>query len=390
METLTAANYSTAAHAPSATRALRTAEPLPTCTTTSQRSSTTVRSDERSAGYRLHSSASELSQQSDQSAMTSLTSPSSSASIDPSRASTRVPAKLHLAESQTPEERHGHSYFDREIPLASPMSITSPVATGAAKRTASGHVKNAHSLSSTPLSTTFPSRTIRRDSTSSTSSKASELAANLRTRLSYAMAKVHNGWEHKTLNEVEQLASRRGPGHRHSVSLVDQSTSHDYARHDRSEGIHRNSSYYPTFKSFAYPSKRSSAQISSHRRGLSLGQPVQLQPAAEIRTTPSSQESHRAAALSMSPPSTPIDGQSRRPPTIRTETQTAEAERDALQALFQLGSPHTSQPSTLHHTPNYLHSSQTSPLREDFLSPRRVKFARSDSGSGTRPTSSSN
>ncbi|EME47195.1 hypothetical protein DOTSEDRAFT_69219 [Dothistroma septosporum NZE10] len=86
----------------------------------------------------------------------------------------------------------------------------------------------------------------------------------------------------------------------------------------------------------------------------------------------------------MSPPRTPTNtAATRRPPTIRTELQTAEAERDALQALFQLGSPHTSQMPRRATTA----SSQASPQRMNLDTPRRVTFARSESdssgGSGT-------
>ncbi|KAK1090827.1 hypothetical protein LTR48_007533 [Friedmanniomyces endolithicus] len=54
----------------------------------------------------------------------------------------------------------------------------------------------------------------------------------------------------------------------------------------------------------------------------------------------------------MSPPRTPVNGHhsSRtRPPTIRTGTEQAEAERDALQALFQLGSPRAAATNSSQH-----------------------------------------
>ena len=40
--------------------------------------------------------------------------------------------------------------------------------------------------------------------------KVAQLSSELRTRLSYAMVKVKNGWQSKTIDEVESLASRKG------------------------------------------------------------------------------------------------------------------------------------------------------------------------------------
>jgi hypothetical protein len=40
--------------------------------------------------------------------------------------------------------------------------------------------------------------------------KVAQLSSELRTRLSYAMVKVKNGWQPKTIDEVESLASRKG------------------------------------------------------------------------------------------------------------------------------------------------------------------------------------
>ena len=96
-------------------------------------------------------------------------------------------------------------------------------------------------------------------------------------------------------------------------------------------------------------------------------------------------------------PHTPINGVSyadpRRPPTLRTELQTAEAERDALQALFQLGSPHTSQMNGFRQQSSQTSSSQASPLRNDFAgpmsTPRRVTFARSESDSSAQMSTNS-
>ncbi|THW23124.1 hypothetical protein D6D24_00735 [Aureobasidium pullulans] len=51
----------------------------------------------------------------------------------------------------------------------------------------------------------------RAESVSSSGSKAGEVAAQLKTRLAYAMIKVQHGWEHRNINEVEKLAAALHP-----------------------------------------------------------------------------------------------------------------------------------------------------------------------------------
>ncbi|KAF2479451.1 hypothetical protein BDY17DRAFT_38768 [Neohortaea acidophila] len=294
-------------------------------------------------------------------------------------------------------------------------TITSPplVVTNGTKRTASGHIKNTPSLPHTPLtsSSAFSNGRARTDSMSSTSSRAGDLAIALKTRLGYAMAKVQQGWEHKNINEVEDLTRRKTHANRHSMSHL------DYARRPMTDAypnghLHRFSSYEPNgyHHSSALPlSKRHSANY-SYSSLHSASQPLpstdsgpRLQPAADIRPAGSNTQPHpynlqppfsssqpnitTTSSNMLSPPRTPVNGSHHhhhhhRPPTIRTELQTAEAEREALQALFQLGSP---QGATFHHnhhryqSASVAGSSQNSPLRSEFATPRKVMFARSDS-----------
>ncbi|CAK4033953.1 Hypothetical predicted protein [Lecanosticta acicola] len=151
------------------------------------------------------------------------TSPSSSAASklaqDAAHTST---TQSQIPRQRTPEHAVRMPYPNGDNALTSPMSITSPATTNGAKRTASGHVKNTPSLSNTPYTSHLPGRDSRRDSISSSGSRAGELAATLKTRLGYAMAKVQHGWEHKTLPEVEQLAAQRARSNRHSMSHLDQ------------------------------------------------------------------------------------------------------------------------------------------------------------------------
>nr|POE61051.1 hypothetical protein CFP56_64760 [Quercus suber] len=280
----------------------------------------------------------------------------------------------------------------------SPMSIvTSPVnVNGGAKRTASGHVKNAPSLPTSPV--TFTKRHSRGESSSSTGSRAGDLAACLRTRLGYAMAKVQNGWEHRSIAEVEQLAA-------HKVLSNDDNRRMDYygGQRPRTSGsaAERTSAFDQRYaipsrdETASPPTKRLSGiytNIMTTSPHFSYNPiPPRLQPAAEFRPLPLSSSSCSPSypqpvpiaskASVMSPPRTPMSGQ-RRPQPLRTDTQTAQAERDAVQALFELGSPHASQMSR-HTGASQDSSAQGSPLRSDFTTtPRKVTFARSDSGSG--------
>ncbi|KAK0985547.1 hypothetical protein LTR91_005931 [Friedmanniomyces endolithicus] len=314
-----------------------------------------------------------------------------------------------------------------EHTLASPMSVASPAAstTNGAKRTASGHVKNAPSQPATPLAATFADRMSRRESISSTGSRAGELAATLKSRLGYAMAKVQHGWEHKNIAEVEQLAAQKMSPNRHSMSHLDE------RQRPMSAGLSNGTARLSMYESYrpsmldgttSPPSKRRSGTYSSF-----LASPQQqpgprtawnnaphLQPPADIRPgAPTIQQTyystappiHNAAQTAMSPPRTPVNGHhsSRtRPPTIRTGIEQAEAERDALQALFQLGSPRAAANNNNNDSSQHFVSAssagapqnhaavgsqasslQASPLRTEFpaLMPmRRVTFARSESG----------
>lgn len=379
-----------------ATRNMRAAEAAspPLSAPASQESIVSVQSMASSVAPRLQSSSSTLSQ------LTNYTEPTTPTLPDgPPR--TKSHAGSTAPCDRTPEDRMNGDYT-----LVSPMSVTSPVSVNGAKRTASGHVKNAPSLPSAPSAATVAGRKSRTESISSTSSRAGELAATLKSRLGYAMAKVQHGWEHKTIAEVEQLAAHKATPSRHSMSHI------EYGKRPSSAGLSSGAAHLsihetlgsgtPVDGTTSPPSKRRSGNFSScitspQARSYAASFATPLQPAADIRpstntqhsyrpstnsqhyyTAPSSQQSHYHNA--MSPPRTPVNGHFRRPPTIRTDTQTAEAERDALQALQQLGSPHASQVSRQANA-SQASSSQASPLRTEWAAPRRVTFARSDSAS---------
>lgn len=324
---------------------------------------------------------------------TDLTSPSS---LAPESYGQHSQYRPEVARIRTPETSLDPGRND-SYAIASPMSVTSPISTNGTKRTASGHVKNAPSLPNTPLPATFAGKRSRADSISSTGSRAGELAATLKARLGYAMAKVQHGWENKSLSEVEQLARHK---HRHSMSQLDyhQRPSSSWAGMSNGRGVYES----PRAREYGYagdehPSKRHSGTDYASFMPPSLpdfAAAPRLQPAADIRPTSQRRENHIYPSSqplpqtnAMSPPRTPVNGFARKPPTIRTELQTAEAERDALQALFQLGSPHSSQVPW--QQSSQASSSQASPLRGEFTTPRRVTFARSESDSSARRSSES-
>ncbi|KAI2641310.1 hypothetical protein GGS21DRAFT_368467 [Xylaria nigripes] len=77
------------------------------------------------------------------------------------------------------------------------------------KRTAGGAVKHARQHSSaSPVRMGHSRNTSAVSVASTTGSRIGELSAELRTKLSYAMVKVNNGWQSHSIDEVESLASR--------------------------------------------------------------------------------------------------------------------------------------------------------------------------------------
>ncbi|RMZ06417.1 hypothetical protein D0860_05556 [Hortaea werneckii] len=365
----------------------------------SQESFTTVQSQGSSVGPQLQSDSSTLSQ------LTNYTEPKSPGPTVSQRplsdAYTSQPRDAQRVKTPDYVRSDGHSEPDHA--LASPMSVTSPMSVNGAKRTASGHVKNAPSLGSMPATpmTAMHGRTrSRAESTSSTNSRAGELAQTLKARLGYAMAKVQNGWEHNNIAEVERMSAHKSQN-RHSVTYGDYTTRP--VSPGRSIASARMSAYDPFGKGIqegltSPPSKRRSGNFAGYTNspkqrlptpstGPALQPPVDIRPTSSRRahdySAPSSQQSQYTSSA-MSPPRTPINGRPRRPLNVRTDTQTAQAERDALDALFQLGSPHgTSQHSQFsRQISNFSQDSsqQGSPLRGEYVAtPRRVTFARSES-----------
>lgn len=235
------------------------------------------------------------------------------------------------------------------------------------------------------------------------------------------MAKVQHGWEHRSINEVEQLAAQLSPRahmlpspkghHQHSrtlsnglmngadrLSLLQRSPQKGQYGRGRERPVENDALMSP-------PSKRRSGVYqpvlspqrsqNTHRAGLG--------PPAELVKTSSRDTAHHAKtrplapvngnSLTTTPPSTrayePATPKSiHRPATIRTQIQTAQAEQDAMDALLLMGSP-----KRTGHPPNSFasqhSSSQQSPVSLTFgaSAPQRALLYRNDS-SGSDSVSS--
>ncbi|CAD0090028.1 unnamed protein product, partial [Aureobasidium vineae] len=145
----------------------------------------------------------------------------------------------------------------------------------------------------------------RAESVSSAGSKAGEVAAQLKTRLAYAMVKVQHGWEHRNINEVEQLAAALNP--RMAASPPASSAPIDI----RSPPSKR--------RSGAGMVTWSLSDSSPGMNGLSQNSHIFRRPSA---SSPPAQV-----------PSTPKS----RPPPVRSTMPTQQAEQDAMDALMLMG-----------------------------------------------------
>jgi hypothetical protein len=191
-----------------------------------------------------------------------------------------------------------------------PDSISSPTRH---KRTASGLLKavdtpndqrpRAESVSSAGSKAGEVSS--RRVSGVASTDSTFQVAAQLKTRLAYAMVKVQHGWEHRNINEVEQLAAALRP--RVAASPPVSSAPIDI---------------------ISPPSKRRSG----------AGMVSWSLPDSSPVVKSSSQNSHifRRPSASSPPAQVPSTPKSR-PPPVRTTMPTQQAEQDAMDALMLMG-----------------------------------------------------
>ncbi|KAG9511936.1 hypothetical protein KCV07_g9807, partial [Aureobasidium melanogenum] len=145
----------------------------------------------------------------------------------------------------------------------------------------------------------------RAESVSSAGSKAGEVAAQLKTRLAYAMVKVQHGWEHRNINEVERLAAAMHP--RMAASPTTSSAPIDI----RSPPSKRRSG--AGMVTWSLPDS-SPAMNGSSQNAHTFRRPSASSPPAQVPSTPKS-----------------------RPPPVRSTMPTQQAEQDAMDALMLMG-----------------------------------------------------
>lgn len=292
------------------------------------------------------------------------------------------------------------------------------VPTAGHKRTADGHVKppspdgpqvRGHSRNTSAVSSV----------SSAPSSKMGELSSELRTRLSYAMLKVNNGWQSNTIEEVESLASQAGSptsststlhgrrnlvtspraaianlqAHTSGLSQANQTHTGDFDLYPRNDQPSRTyESFWRDHSTTSYPTQR----LSTHAPRVSPPLSKALAPPADIRPTPSSRRSDTPkfskpppipghgsnSPYHASTPRTPHRADVRDNTVIQTPTQKTIQEQDAIETLLFMSSPGNS--GNMGHTfpPRNQGSPQQSPLRTEFNVPprsapgRRVEFER--------------
>ncbi|KAH8723630.1 hypothetical protein GQ44DRAFT_709819 [Phaeosphaeriaceae sp. PMI808] len=92
---------------------------------------------------------------------------------------------------------------------ASPRPLESPVTQGF-KRSADGSVKGVEPAGKNPRAPSAAAHKRNKSMDTHSGGRIGELSAQLKTRLSYAMVKVQNGWEKQSLEELEEVHSQRG------------------------------------------------------------------------------------------------------------------------------------------------------------------------------------
>lgn len=254
--------------------------------------------------------------------------------------------------------------------------------TSATERTANGEAKSSESSLPTSLTELSRYKHSRNSSRTSRISQIGELSNHLRTRLSYAMVKVQNGWESHNLSELESMTSSQASpvsavfdAHRlhecHVSSNVsaDISTSMQQSKQvtaapgyahlspRNSASISENVSEYRQQGTFDPSSRRIEVGAAyesfwrDHEAGC-VSRPIEppivgpsLEPPANIVAHPP----RRSDFMKKQPPplrtdslgttSAPVTPPPNKHSKIRTPSQQAEVEKDAVETLLFMSSP---------------------------------------------------
>lgn len=261
------------------------------------------------------------------------------------------------------------------------------------KHTHMGHSRNTSTVSTTSNAAMLEvGRSLLIPKCSFTNSN--QLSQQLRTRLTYAMIKVQHGWQNRSLDEVESLASASPRSttfnhyseNRHLLSPRAAMSAHLTQAHSDTSS---DSAHSQPIQSQSQTQNRSNTILMSpppSRKGLAP-------PANIISRPPQSRRRHTPnMSINTSPAKQPSP--SIRPAAAqRTPSQNAVLEADAVETLLFMASPHNSgnhgsqlSPITSVPSVHQFPPSQTSPLRNTFsnstsTSPKRVAFSSDTSGS---------
>lgn len=231
-----------------------------------------------------------------------------------------------------------------------------------------------------------------------------QLSAQLKTRLSYAMMKVQNGWERRSIDELEELQTQRAvpppstPGPNGFSPDVQSLRRRAYSNGRRPSLMSESSDPYlfsPNSQTSPPQHPRSRPHSSYSATGPSLAPAPDIQPSRKHRRSVSS---HMPPMLSATPdagkryselnsPTTPTTVSPRRAGILRMPSQ--QAEKDAVDTLLFMSSPNHS--AHLAHASAAVSSAQPSPLRTEFAARgllRRAVFGEAG-GEGQGPDGAS-
>lgn len=263
-----------------------------------------------------------------------------------------------------------------EVPRSqssSPSSRSSKSPIIGKKRTANGLIKTTNEAAmSSPA--TIPG-SARRESVSS-SGRISELSKQLKTRLTYAMVKVQNGWEQHSIDQVENIVATQLTSPASLMNGVQrgqyQSPREVMNRNRRSRDLSFPMSAQANMASIT--SSAPSAGWSSYQRNATGYGPVLnaagsgLQPAPELTSAPRKHYAEDRMSESsgssgnMAPRYAPKPITHARTASLRANTPTQQ-EQDAIETLLGMSSPG---PSV-----NFANSQTTSPKRAEFAVPQQ-------------------
>ncbi|KAK7885293.1 hypothetical protein LTR67_010471 [Exophiala xenobiotica] len=262
-----------------------------------------------------------------------------------------------------------------------------PNSISGAKRTSSGEVKRSSVTGLADVVTKSNGAGHAQTPSMVSNGNVSELSQQLRTKLKYAMIKVQNGWQTRSLDEIESLASQsprsttsgfnQQSPYPHSLSSPKTVMSRKYQRESSESGDSSDST--GALESRGLVNMGSSPQVSSRR---ALAPPVDIVPSSRRRPTATNGSYHNVNGPQLHARGVHT---SRPHANQRTPSQNAAMEADAVETLLFMASPSnssynpaSSQESTLRSSQVF--ASQTSPLRTQFsqtsmASPKKVAFS---------------